>query len=148
MPIKSSLLTKRFIENLKNDKFVICHFQDFDHPTGIPFHYRIFIPITDESYVLLGLITSKVQQREKFYQNNQTLLRGLIKINQKELKFLKKESVIDCNKVELASKAKLIERISLDDFKIICCGDEIPIYLQKQIIQAIQNSPMVKPNIK
>ena len=149
MPLDPPALIKLFIHGLNNKEFVICHFKDKEHRSDAPLHYRIFVPINDESYVLLCLITSKVQKRKDYYRGDESFLRSLVELNKNDLKFLRADSVIDCNRAELMSKGKLFSRISLEDvFEVKCNDQEIPEQLKKRIITAINSSPMIKPEIK
>jgi hypothetical protein len=149
MPLDPPALIKLFIHGLNNKEFIICHFRDKAHRCDAPLHYRVFVPINDESYVLLCLITSKVQKRKDYYHGDENFLRSLIELNKNDLKFLREDSVIDCNRAELMSKGKLFSRISMEDiFEIKCNDHEIPNLLKKRIIGAINCSPMIKPEIK
>ncbi len=63
------------------------------------------------------------------------------------MSFLSKESVINCNSAELLSKTTFQKRIS-PKHGIQVIERNVPASLKKQIIKAIQDSPVVKRYIK
>ncbi|MBI4843543.1 MAG: hypothetical protein HY809_04380 [Nitrospirae bacterium] len=68
-------------------------------------------------------------------------------LNKGDLPFIKKISVIDCNQPRLIHKSKF--GIIIDpDHKFEVVTRNIPEEIKEKIVQAIKDSPIVKPFVK
>ncbi|MEN8265029.1 MAG: hypothetical protein ABFR82_16405 [Nitrospirota bacterium] len=128
--------------------FSVCYFKNEEHQPDAPSHYHITVPTNDDSSLLLTVITSQIEARQKFYERTRKkALSSLVTVNKKELKFLKKKSVIECNQPQLVRKIDFNKIVDPDhEFKVI--ARDIPDELKEAIVQAIKDSPIVKPYIK
>ncbi|KJU87687.1 hypothetical protein MBAV_000119, partial [Candidatus Magnetobacterium bavaricum] len=98
--------------------------------------------------LLLCIITSKVERRTKYYEfRHKTAVDCLVKVDNNILSFLKVESVIDCNSIELIPKKELLDRID-PTHSIVVKQRNISNELKEEIGRAIKKSPLVKPYIK
>jgi len=133
-------------------KFSVIYFKDKRHDPNAPAHNYITVPVKDDSCLLLCIITSQISKREEYYGikvANKKALSSLVYVDSNDLPILTKRSVIDCNQAEFIRKKDLIEKI-IDDSTIETKlkVSNIPDKLKKEIIEAINNSPFVKPYIK
>ncbi len=128
--------------------FSVCYFKNEEHQPDAPPHYHITVPINDDSSLLLTVITSQVETRQKYYERtNKEALSSLVTVSKKDLKFLKKKSIVECNQPQLIRKIDFNKIVDPDhDFKIV--ARDIPNELKEEIVQAIKASPIVKPFIK
>ncbi len=128
--------------------FCVCYFKNAEHAPEAPPHYHISVPITDDSSLLLTVITSQIENRERFYRRtNKSALSCLIKVTNKELLFLKKDSIIECNQPQLIRKIDFDKTIDPDhQFAVI--SRDISDNIKEKIVKAIKASPIVKPFIK
>lgn len=128
--------------------YCICYFKHKDHAQEVPPHYWITIPSKNNSWVLLCIITSQIEKRERHYQKvNSNALPSLVKVTPTDLPFLVKESVIDCNKVLLVEKRSFYKVID-PKYKFRIITWDVPKDLQKRITVAVKSSPLVLPYIK
>ncbi|MDD5687050.1 MAG: hypothetical protein PHE88_04375 [Elusimicrobia bacterium] len=144
-------LADHWISLIDNKKFHICYFADSTHQPNSPPHYNIFIPITDNTCLLVCFITSKVEKRKKYYDKSSSIgqkaINSLVYIGKKDFNCLKQDSIIDCNQVVRLTREELKNRIrDKSEFKII--RDAISKKIQKEIIGAVRNSPVVDSYIK
>lgn len=128
--------------------FCICFFRNTTHDPDAPPHYHITVPVSDDTSLLLCVITSQVENKACFYQKtNKDALLSLVSVNKRSLSFLKKESLIDCNHPMLVHKSKFGKIVDPDHkFKIVT--RDIPDEIKDRIVDAIKDSPIVKPFIK
>jgi hypothetical protein len=127
--------------------FCIVQFQDkkLQYPD---LHWYIFIP-TGSSHFIIAMITSQGVKRAEYYRRTHKpkALESLVKVSNNEFSFLKEDSVIECNSVEYLDILEIIHRVEEEKgFKIDI--ERVPAYLKKQVVSAINNSPIVKPLIK
>jgi PemK-like protein. len=106
-------------------------------------HFYIVVPLTDNKFILLCLITSQGENKKRFYDSN-PLINYLIKTNKKELDCLNKDSFIDCNQPQFISKTDLKNKIS--ELKVI--DTVISKSLKSKILTSLKKSPAVKPFVK
>ncbi len=133
------------IEGIKPSKSTVYHFKNSTYEESAPAHIHIAIPVNDSTYVLLTMITSQVTKRKEFYAHNAKALESVIEITSNELDFIKKASVIDCNKPLYQTKEELDSIISGDiTFIDASLSDD----LIERIRAGIINSPLVKPVVK
>ncbi len=128
--------------------FCVCRFKDTNHAPEAKPHYYVNVPVCDNSSLLLCIITSQIEKKYGYYSRvSQKALKSLINVDNKSLPILSKDSVIDCNNAELFNKTELLKRV---DPKFAFKVDErnIPHFLKLKIIEAIKNSPQIKPYIK
>ncbi|HDH00996.1 MAG TPA: hypothetical protein ENG80_04210 [Nitrospirae bacterium] len=128
--------------------FSVCYFKNEEHLPDAPPHYHITIPINDDSSLLLTVITSQIENRLKYYERTKKkALSSLVTVSKKDLKFLKKTSIVECNQPQLVRKIDFNKIVDPDhEFKVV--ARDIPDELKEEIIQAIKESPIVKPFIK
>jgi hypothetical protein len=128
--------------------FCICYFKNAEHSPEAPPHYHVTVPITDDSSLLLTVITSQIENRKRFYRRtNKDALSCLVEVNKKELRFLKKDSIIECNQPQLVRKIDFEKTVDPDhQFEVV--ARDIPDDLKEKIVNAIKASPIVKPFIK
>lgn len=128
----------------------ILYFKDSSHDEDVPPHYHLVIAPSDPADFVICLMTSKVEKRKEYYGRvNKKAVQSLVKVDSATLSFLKKPSVIDCNRAELIRRRDLIKRVDHDHtFKIECRDAEIPGALKDQVIAAIKNSPLINNYIK
>lgn len=126
----------------------ICHFKDVDFPENAPPHFYVVIPVNDAFDLILCIITSKVEKRERYYcTRNPKAASSLVKIGPTIFSFLSKDSVIDCNQTQLLSKNDLKKKVHHKyDFNIK--SSDITSSLLSEIKNAIKNSPLVRDSIK
>jgi len=128
--------------------FCVCYFKDKRHAPESPPHYYVTVPITDDTSLLLCIITSQVEKKMWYYRNvNVSAISSLVLVDQSSLPFLTKESFIDCNKAELIEKNELIKIVDSKPSLEIKTRD-VPDELKRKIISAINKSPLVSPFIK
>jgi len=94
------------------------------------------------------MITSQIESRTAYYSNRPDAFASLIAVEKCELPFLSvNPSLIDCNNVEVVPKADLSNKYDpVYGFEMKMSS--VPEALQKKIVAAIQNSPIVKPVVK
>ncbi len=128
--------------------FCICYFKNATHDPEAPPHYHVTIPISDDSSLLLCIVTSQVENKAWYYKKtNANALASLVTANKSSLSFLKKESIIDCNQPLHVHKSKFDKIVDPDhNFKVV--SRNIPDDLKKRIVDAVKASPIVKPFIK
>lgn len=128
--------------------FCIVHFQDKKLPYP-DLHWYVLIPAISLHFIVV-IITSQGQKRADYYRGTpqvEKAVNSLVKINNDEFSFLSKDSVIECNQAEYLDIQEIVHRTEEDkDFKIE--QEKIPGYLKKEIVSAINNSPLVPPFIK
>jgi len=128
--------------------FCVCYFKDKRHDLNAPPHYYITVPITDDSSLLLCIITSQIEKRMLYYRKgNLSAIDSLVCVDQNSLSFLKKESIIDCNKAELIQKHELSKIID-PKYRFEIKTRDIPAQLKQEIVLAIKKSPLIKTFIK
>jgi len=127
--------------------FCIVRFQDkkLQNPD---LHWYIFIP-TGSSHFLIAMITSQGVNRKEYYKRTlkPKAVGSLVRINNDDFSFLDRDSVVECNQVEYLSIQEITHRVEEEKgFRIE--KDKIPAYLRKEVVSAINNSPLVKPFMK
>lgn len=128
--------------------FCVCYFKNSEHEPEAPPHYHITIPINDDTSLLLCFITSQVENRINYYKKTyKEAISSLVRVDKKDLSFLKKESVIECNQPMLIRKIDFGKIID-PEHKFEVITRKIPLDIKKKIVKAIKDSPIVKPFIK
>jgi hypothetical protein len=127
--------------------FCIVHFQDkkLQNPDV---HWYVFIP-TGSSHFLIIMITSKGTKRKEYYRRTSKpkATGSLVKISNDEFSFLRKDSVVECNQTEYLSIQEIVHRVEeVKGFRIE--EEPVPAYLKREIVSAINNSPIAKPFMK
>ena len=135
------------IQLKKIDDFCIVRFQDktLQNPD---LHWYVLIP-AGLSHFLIAMITSHGVKRAKYYRGTPQAkaVGSLVRINNNDFGFLKRDSVIECNYTEYLDIQEIIHRIEEEKgFKIE--KEKVPAYLKKKIVSAINNSPLVSPLIR
>lgn len=128
--------------------FCVCYFKNTTHDPEAPPHYHITVPISDDSSLLLCIITSQVENKAWYYhKTNEEAESCLVSVDKHDLPFLKRKSLIDCNQPVLIHKNKFSKIID-PDHKFEVVTRNIPKEIKKKIVKAIKDSPIVKPFIK
>ena len=122
--------------------FCIMRFQDKKLQYPEP-HWYVLIPICP-SHFLITIITSQGAKRKEFYKRTRKpkAVGSLVKINNNDFNFLKKDSVIECNQVEYLSIQEIIHRVE-EEKGVKIEKEQVPAYLKREIVSAINNSPIV-----
>lgn len=127
--------------------FCIVRFQDktLQNPDV---HWYVLIP-AGSSHFLIAMITSHGDKRAKYYRGTPQAkaISSLVKINNNDFGFLSRDSVVECNSTIYMDIQEIIHRIEEEkSFRIE--KEQVPPYLKKEIVSAINNSPLVGPLIK
>jgi hypothetical protein len=94
------------------------------------------------------IITSQIENKAWYYHKTKEAAESsLVLVSKGDLPFLKKVSVIDCNQPMLIYKNKFGKLID-HDHKFDIVSRSIPKEIKEKIVQAIKDSPIVKPFIK
>lgn len=126
----------------------IIHFKDNCHTPEAPSHWYFTIPINPGSLFTLCIVTSQAHTRLYYYEkSNPRAAQALVRLEADSFPFIKKESLIDCNKAELLSIEELINRV---DQKIGLTREPqvIDTELRERIVKGILNSPLISAAIK
>jgi hypothetical protein len=128
--------------------FCVCHFKNTKHaPDALP-HYHMTVPISDDSSLLLCVITSQVENKLWYYRKtSEKALSCLVRVDKSNLSFLKRESIIECNQPLLIRKNEF-DKIVDSNYKLKVVLRDIPSDIKEKIVKAIKDSPIVKPFIK
>ena len=128
--------------------FCVCYFKNTTHDPEAPPHYHITVPVSDDSSLLLCIITSQIENKAWYYHKTKEAAESsLVLVDKGDLHFLKKASVIDCNQPILIHKNKFYKIID-PDHKFEVVSRNISTEVKKKIVKAIKDSPIVKPFIK
>ena len=134
--------TDLILANYKNSGWRIWRFCDASHKNQKE-HFYIVIPVSAENFLLLCLITSKIANREKYYEGSK-LSDNLVKVGKTQLDCLSIESIIDCNQPLYISKDDFKKRM----FGLSIVNAVIGETLKSKMLSKINASPIVKPFIK
>lgn len=128
--------------------FCICYFKHNKHDSQAQPHYYVSVPISDDTCILICIITSQIENKLWFYRHTkEKAIDSLVKVTPDNMKFLSKESVVECNNAELIIKKHFGKYVHPKvPLKIIT--REVPEEIKAKIIKAIKDSPIVKPYIK
>ena len=134
------------------DDFSILFFKDTAQDVKAPPHFWVIFPVSPVLRFSISIITSKVEERKRFYSRiNTKALKALVEIGNDIFSFLdrKRKSIIDCNRMELLSKEELKKRIDpAGPCEIKTVKEKFPPFLKKNIFSAIDQSPLISPDIK
>ncbi len=130
--------------------FCIIKFKNKAYHPESPLHNYINVPINDDSSLLLCIFTSQVENQASFYNRvNKKALDSLVYLKPNELPFLTVDTLIDCNNPELIPKENISDIVDeKHGLKITLTAEKIPHWLKVKTIEAVFNSPLVKPYIK
>lgn len=123
----------------------IYSFKNSKYDSSAPAHYHIAISVSDNTFVLLAMITSQGEKRKDYYKHNKKALQSVVDIDSSDISILTKKSVIDCNQPLYYTREEL---------DVLVDGDieNLDAIISQEIIikikEGIQNSPLVKPVIK
>ena len=132
------------LDKYDNNKWCVWRFCDSNHEKQKE-HYYIVVPLYNNDFLLVCLITSKVAKREKHYRKRQpSLFENLVRVGKAELDCLSVDSIIDCNTPLYISKDDF--RSSMFDLSIV--DTTIKEELKSKILAKINASPVVKLVIK
>ncbi len=128
-------------------EFSIIFFKDTEHEKDAPPHFYVAFQINQVLRFSIIIITSQIERRRKYYRTNAKALSALVPIHKGTVSFLPKESILDCNRMEIFSKGEFLKRIH-PDVPLQLKAREIPADLVKEILSGIDRSPMISPAIK
>jgi hypothetical protein len=141
IPLKLRL--PQILEKIKS--FTIVRFQDNNLKEPAP-HWHVLIPVPGESSFLIAIITSQIDKKTTYYRRTKQPKAGdcLVRINNDEFSFLKRNSAINCNETDYVTISELVHRIDETvGFKVE--SERVPAYLRKDIVSAIMKSPITPP---
>jgi hypothetical protein len=134
------------------DDFSILFFKDTTQDFNAPPHFWVIFPVSPVLKFSISIITSQVEKRKSYYSRTNTkALKALVEIGNDIFSFLDrgKKSIIDCNRMELLSKEELKRRIDPSGpCEIKTVNEKFPPFLKKNIFGAINQSPLIPPDIK
>jgi hypothetical protein len=132
----------------KNHTGYVLYFKNPTHllrdPKAPP-HYHIIIPINSDDFLLLTMLTSKVQKVKDRYFDNKNGFECLVEIKKEQIDITYKDSIVDCNECLHFSKESLLSNPSL---QVIACDPFIDEAILHTIKTAIKKSKTVKASIK
>lgn len=140
------------LDNLTD--FCVCKFADINHKNECKKHFYINIPLINNSYLLFCMVTSKREEKKRYYSKNPKALKALVEVTKSDINCLPYEnhiiSIINCNEPSFFTSREIflneIDKYNTKPFEIP--QSIINTELQCKIIDAIMISPLVKPNIK
>jgi hypothetical protein len=134
------------------DDFSILFFKDTSHEVTAPPHFWVIFPVSPVLRFSISIITSKVEKRKSYYSRvSSKAVTALVEIGNDVFSFLDrdKKSIIDCNRMELLSKEELKKKIDpAGPCEIKTIKEKFPPFLKKNIFCAINQSPLISPDIK
>ncbi|ECQ5495503.1 hypothetical protein FZJ97_09250 [Campylobacter coli] len=143
MKMPQELLIEAINDTFVNNKIYL--FKNKKYEPNSPSHFHIALKTQDDNYIILLIITSKVEKKKEYYAKlGETIFKGLIEVSSKDISILTKESCIDCNVPLYYSKEEI--KALAEDFTIIT-NFSIKQDLKRVLINAIKESPLVKPII-
>ena len=132
------------INNISDWK--VLYFKDLAKGASCPPHFHVVIPTLQNQYLVLCLISTKIDQRKKFYSPAGEE-KYLVQVSHDTLSCLTKESIVDCPAAELLDRDTLLNRIEeLNNLKTVGC--EVSSSLRARIKKAIMSSAVVETRIK
>ena len=115
-----------------------------DEGFGRP-HYYIILPTQNkDEVVVLSMITSQIDKKKEFYKDDEASLQNLVYVDENDLSFLIKPSVIDCNSSTKTTVSELSRMSKLRLIRNLTISRELII----RIAKAINASKLTKPSIK
>lgn len=139
MPIDEALL------GVYPSNHTVFYFENIEHDeNNRKPHYHIAIKTNKNDFIVLVMFTSQIDKREAHRAINPKALSSLVYADPSDFDFLSKKSVIDCNNPMYKTKEEL--NAIVDNLQSI--PTNISEAFKKKIIDAIQTSPIVRPNIK
>lgn len=121
------------------------YFKNKEHANIDNPHFHVAIPTKDGGFVLLVMFTTQIDSKQEYYGLvKPTALDSLVYATPSQCKFLKKESVIDCNQPIYKSREELSAIILDLEYREAELSQEFI----EEIKNAIKLSPMVRPHIK
>lgn len=125
----------------------ICHFKDKKHQAAGPPHFYVVIPVNGAIDLVLTMVTSQIESITGYYSNYPKAFASLVAVDANVLPFLNRQSLINCNQIELIAKTELAKKFDpAHGFEMKMPA--VPDVLMAKIIEAVENSPIVKPVIK
>jgi len=140
--------------------FNLVHFRDVAHRENAPAHYWVSISMGDGQYMLLSMVTSQMQNLDRWYTSirpdeAEALLNSLVPLSKSDLRSISKDSVINCNDTVCLSKQELIRKIDTtyvsrtqNCFDVIHKDKDFSFDLKGRIIRAISESPDIRKEVK
>ena len=137
-----------FLKSINEREFGVIYFRDTEHHPGSPPHNYIIVPTEPPYCITVCLITSQIAKRKEYHKGRPTLT-SLVELDVAPFSFITKPSIIDCNYAEMINKASLETRIDKSrTYEMRIRDKDFPDKHKSPILQAINNSPIVKPFIK
>lgn len=133
------LPTDVIINNIKDWK--VLYFKDRDFPQTAPPHYHLIIPTQENTYLVVCLITSKIQEKRNYFSYCGEDI-NIVEVSKKDISCLNKISCAVCPNAELMPRETLIDKIedlNIEKTKNAVISEEI----KKKIILHIKKSSIV-----
>jgi hypothetical protein len=134
------------LKELKGFRVVLFQDKTLEYPN---LHWYIMIRVKDTDSFIVIIITSKKTKRRQYYKRTQNpgAAECLVEINNDDFPFFTKESAINCND---AKNLDIDEIVNIVDetkgFKVE--KEKVEAYLKKEIVSAINKSPLIPKAIK
>ena len=130
--------------------FCIIKFKNKEYSPESPPHNYINIPINDDTSLLLCIFTSQIEKQATYYNKvNKKALDSLVYLEPNELPFLTDNTFINCNNPDIIPKENIFDIVDEKyGLEITLTSEEIPHWLKVKTVEAVLNSPLVKPYIK
>lgn len=156
MHIDLNVITKTLCSETAG--FNLIHFKDVQHLKEVGAHYWVTISLGDDKYMLISMVTSQMQKLERVYKfnNQEKAINCLVPVSRNEFPAIGKGCVVNCNETLLLTKEELIlkidtnysSRITSNCLDCIHYDYEFEDDFKRKIIKAIENSPLVKGEVK
>jgi hypothetical protein len=107
------------------------------------------IRVKDTDSFIVIIITSKKTERRKYYRRSPQpkAAECLVEINNDDFPFLTKESAINCNEAKYLDIDEIVDIIDeIKGFKVE--KEKVESYLKREIVSAINKSPLVPKAIR
>lgn len=144
MDLPLSLKSDGIDDSFKNSRIYL--FKNKNHDVSAAAHYHIALQTKDSQYMVLNMITSKVEKRIAYYtMTNKSLVNSVVLVSNENIDILSTNSCIDCNQPMYLTKEE-INALVEDDITYI--DTNIDINLKQTIVDAILSSSMVSDDIK
>lgn len=130
------------------EDFAVVFFKDRTHEDAAPPHFYVIFPVSETLRFSVNIITSQVSKRSEYYERvNRKALLSLVFLKAEDFSFLNRESVVDCNRMEIFTIEELVKRIDPRgefDLKTRI----VPDHIKDQIFRAIEKSPLIPQAMK
>jgi len=162
MEMETDFSLETLVYRLSSEKagFNLVHFRDVTHINTAKAHFWVSISLCDGEHILLSMVTTGMSRLERLYREDEDsgerALDSLVPLSNEDLSVISEGCVINCNETRCLSSQELIAIIDTEyhspitgrEFDRVHLDNEFSPELKEKIIQAIVNSPYVKPDVK